>query len=272
LFGLKISFKQVRTVVTALTSGILGALFYACVTTPVTDRKQLNFIPDSQMNVMGAQAFEEIKQKEKVSKDPKLNEMILRIGKRIANASGAGYDWKFIVIDAPKTVNAFCLPGGKVAFYTGIMPIAENEAAIAAIMGHEVAHATARHGAERMSQVLAVQTGLVALDATMLQNNKYRGPLMAALGLGSQFGVLMPFGRMHESEADKIGLQYMAKAGYDPAQAPELWKRMAKAGGRVPEFMSTHPDPGRREADLRSQIPSVMSLYEKSEKQPSKSI
>jgi predicted Zn-dependent protease len=152
------------------------------------------------------------------------------------------------------------------------MPVAVNEAAIAAIMGHEVAHATARHGAERMSQVLAIQTGLVALDAAALKNSKYRGPLMAALGVGTQFGVLMPFSRMHESEADKIGLQYMARAGYDPAEAPELWKRMAKAGGRVPEFMSTHPDPGRREADLRSQLPSVLPVYEKSEKQPTKAI
>lgn len=262
-----------RQLVLALVSGVTLALctatIWSCATTPVTDRKQLNFIPDSQMNALGGQAFEDIKKKEKVSNDPKLNEMINRIGKRIAKASGANFDWKFIVIDAPKTVNAFCLPGGKVAFYTGILPVAQNEAAVAAIMGHEVAHATARHGAERMSQVLAVQGGLIALDAGVLRDSKLRGPILGALGLGSQFGVLLPFSRMHEAEADKIGLEYMAKAGYDPAEAPGLWHRMAKTGGKVPELISTHPDPQRRAAELSKQIPKVMPFYEKSEKQPS---
>ena len=265
--------QLLRSVVGGIAAGLLTALTYACVTTPISDRKQFNFIPDSQMDSMGSQAFDEIKKKEKVSGDPKLNEMINRIGKRIASASGVKYDWKFIVIDEPKTVNAFCLPGGKVAFYTGIMPIAQNEGAIAAVMGHEVAHATARHGAERMSQVVAIQGGMIALDAAALKDSKYRGQIMAALGVGAQFGVLLPYGRMHESEADKIGLNYMAKAGYDPNEAPALWERMAKAsGGKVPEFMSTHPDSGRRATDLRNAIPSIRAIYEASEKQPSKPI
>jgi len=246
-----------------------GALLVACVTVPDSDRKALRFLPDGQMNALGENAFKDILSKEKISSDPKLNEMVTRIGRRIADASGAKFKWEFKVIDNPKMVNAFCLPGGKVAVYTGILPVAQNEAALAAIMGHEVAHATARHGAERMSQAIAMQTGMVAADVA-LRDSKSRLPILAALGLGAQFGALLPYSRLHETEADTIGLKYMAKAGYDPAEAPELWVRMGKkSGGAPPEFMSTHPNPVNRTKALRDEIPKVMGYYNASQKQPS---
>ena len=138
-------------------------------------------------------------------------------------------------------------------------------------MGHEVAHAVLRHGAERMSQALVMQLGLTAAQVSM-RNSKQKGVIMAALGLGAQFGVMMPFSRSHESEADKIGLRYMAKAGYDPAEAPKLWQRMAAKGGGVPEILSTHPDPIKRAKKLEQQIPSVMGFYNSSRKQPSRDL
>jgi predicted Zn-dependent protease len=246
-----------------------GLSYLACVTTSETNRKALILIPEAQMNLLGAQSYEEVLKKEKISKDPKLNEMISRIGKRIAKASGADFAWEFKVIDNAETVNAFCLPGGKVAVYTGILPIAKNEAALAAVMGHEVAHATLKHGAERMSQQLATQAGLAAASLS-LKNSAQRDLILGGIGLGAQFGVLLPYSRKHETEADIVGLKYLAKAGYDPKESVGLWERMAKAGGKVPEIISTHPDPARRARDLEAEIPKVMALYEKSEKQPSK--
>lgn len=251
----------------------LGGFIYSCTTVPVTERSQANLIPDSQMNAMGVEAFKEVLAKEKISSNPTLIEMVTRIGKRIANASGENFSWEFKVIENAKTVNAFCLPGGKVAVYTGILPVAKNEAALAAVMGHEVAHAVARHGAERMTQQLALTGGLMVLDTTLLKDNKYRALIIGALGVGANFGVMLPYSRVHEAEADRIGLMYMAKAGYDPREAPELWLRMAKLGGAAPpEFMSTHPDPVKRSEALRSRIAEVMPQYEQSAKQPSTQI
>lgn len=247
---------------------LLGALSAKCVSTPVTGRMALRLMPDSQMNGMGAQAYQEMKAKTPVSKNPAYRALIEQVGKRIAAASGKNYSWEFEVFDEPKTVNAFCLPGGKIAFYTGIFPIAANDAGIAAIMGHEVAHAVAGHGNERISQNLIVQLGLTAAQVS-LADSKHKREIYAGLALGAQFGVLLPYSRSHEAEADAIGLRYMAAAGYNPEEAPLLWERMNKAGaGHIPEFMSTHPDPARRAAKLRAALPSVAELYAASEKQP----
>lgn len=245
----------------------------ACVTVPDSGgRKQLNFIPDSQMNVMGIQAYDEILSKERVSTDPRLNEVVTRIGRRIARASGADFEWEFKVIDNPKTVNAFCLPGGKVAVYTGILPVAQTEAALAAVMGHEVGHAIARHGAERMSQNVLLQAGLV-VGTGWVKDPQQRVLVMGALGLGAQFGIMLPYSRSHESEADGMGLKYMAHAGYQPEAAVGLWNRMAKVGGgSVPEWMSTHPASERRAADLREGLSDVMPAYERSEKQTDRAL
>jgi predicted Zn-dependent protease len=259
--------RQVILVVVAPVVASLVAL--ACVTVPESNRRALNFLPDGQMNSLGEQAFKDVLAKEKISNDPYLNEMVTRIGRRIADASGVKFKWEFKVIDNAKTVNAFCLPGGKVAVYTGILSVAQNEGALAAIMGHEVAHATAKHGAERMSQAVTMQVGMLAADVA-LRDSKSRLPILAALGLGAQFGALLPYSRIHETEADKIGLVYMAKAGYDPKEAPELWVRMGQKGGPAPpEFMSTHPNPATRTKALREEVKKVMPLWESSQKQPS---
>lgn len=249
--------------------GIIAATALHCVSTPVTGRMSLQLMPEAQMNAMGAQAYKEMRVKTPKTSNAALRSVVERVGKRIALASGKNYAWEFEVFDEPKTVNAFCLPGGKIAFYTGIFPVAANEAGVAAVMGHEVAHAVAGHGNERISQTLIVQLGLSAAEIS-LANSKHRSTIYAGLALGAQFGILLPYSRAHESEADLIGLRYMAEAGYDPSEAPLLWERMARSGaGRVPEFMSTHPDPLNRAVKLRASLGNVQALYAKSDKQPS---
>jgi predicted Zn-dependent protease len=191
--------------------------------------------------------------------------MVQRVGARIAEASGRDYDWEFRLLDAPDVVNAFCLPGGKVAVYSGILPITRNEDGLAAVVGHEVAHATAEHGKERMSQQYIAQGVFVAADIALDNwtelGDESRADWMAALGLGAQVGVLLPYSRTHESEADEIGLRFAVRAGYDPNEAPKLWERMAERAGdeRPPELMSTHPDPLRRAARLRELIPVIVA-------------
>lgn len=244
----------------------------SCATVPETGRKQLNFISDAQMNQLGDEAFAEIKTKEKIDKEPSINERVTAVAKRIAAASGADFKWEFVVIDDPKTVNAFCLPGGKIAVYTGILPIAKNDAGLAAILGHEVAHAVLHHGAERLSQGLVSQFGLDALTVAF-GANEHRGLIAAGLGIGLQYGVLLPYSRKHESEADTVGLKYMAEAGYNPHEAVALWERMAASErSGVPEFLSTHPNPKSRIIALEKELPEVMPLYAKSDKQPATSL
>lgn len=262
--------KSFRVVSLTALVGSLSACFVQCVSTPVTQRMSLQLIPEAQMNRMGEQAYSEMRAKTPKSNNAAIREVINRVGQRIADASGKKYSWEFEVFDEAKTVNAFCLPGGKIAFYTGILPIAQNEAGLAAIMGHEVAHAVAGHGNERISQSLIVQMGLTAADVS-LRDSRYKKLIYGGLALGVQFGVLLPYSRSHETEADIIGLRYMAQAGYEPAESVSLWERMGRAGGgRMPEFMSTHPNPENRAAKLKSAIPEVLALYNASERQPSK--
>jgi metalloendopeptidase OMA1, mitochondrial len=230
----------------------------------------LILVPEGQMNAMGEQSFKEILDKEKVSTNTKLNEIVSRIGKRIADASGKDFAWEFKVFEDDEMINAFCLPGGKVGVYTGMIKVAQNEAALAAVIGHEVAHATLRHGNERVSQAVALEAGL-SIASLSFENAKHRQIIMAGLGLGAQVGVLLPYSRRHETEADTVGLRYMAKAGYDPREAPRLWERMAQLGGNGPEFLSTHPNPSRRAKELEAQLEEVQELYESSSKQPSRS-
>ena len=250
---------------------LLVSIVVACVTNPETGRKQAILFSDGQMNSMGEQAYTEVKQKEKISSDARVTEIVARVGKRIAEASGAKFAWEFIYLDSPKMVNAFCLPGGKVAVYSGLIPVAKNEAGLAAIMGHEVAHAIARHGAERMTQQTGAQAAM-AVANILTPDSKMRGLALGALGIGLQGAVLLPFSRKHESEADYMGLRYMAKAGYDPEEAVSLWQRMAKLGGSTPEFISTHPDPQKRAEALRSDLPEAKGLWDKSSKQPTTAI
>lgn len=241
------------------------ALMIGCATTEGTNRTQFNFLSDDQMNAEGEAAYKDILSKSKISQKTKLNSEVVEIGKKIAAASGQNYAWEFTVLDEDQ-VNAFCLPGGKVAVYTGIIPVAQNNAALAAVMGHEVAHAVLKHSAERASQQTVLGGGAALASAILFGNSQYRDQIAAVLGIGVMYGVSMPFSRFHEAEADKLGLQYMAKAGYDPREAVHLWERMGAQGGRSVEMLSTHPDPANRAKALAKQMDKALAIYNSSPK------
>ncbi len=218
---------------------------------------------------MGVQAYHEILRKSKISRDPRLNDLVTRVGTRIARATGRlDYPWEFKVIEDDKQVNAFALPGGKVAVYTGILPVTKDDAGLATVMGHEVAHAIARHGGERVSQGLLVQVGLAAAQAAMANRDpRTVEQVTGLLGAGAALGIILPFSRAQESEADHLGLIYMAKAGYDPRAAISFWQRMEQtARGRPspPEFLSTHPSHGTRIREIEQWIPEAMRYYQAS--------
>jgi len=248
-------------------------ILYACSSVAVTGRKQLNLVPNSEIIPMANQQYKEVITKGPLSSNQQQTQLVKRVGAKIqkaveeymaskgASSDLAGFQWEYNLIEDPKTVNAWCMPGGKVAFYTGIMPICKDEAGVAVVMGHEVAHAIANHGRERMSQQLLAQYGLGTLSALMGQNPTAGEDLfMQAIGAGTNLGMLK-FSREHESEADRIGLIFMTMAGYDPNEAPAFWERMtAMSGGQEPpEFMSTHPSHSTRISDLKSWIPEAMS-------------
>ncbi|MDX1272365.1 M48 family metallopeptidase [Bizionia paragorgiae] len=229
------------------------ALFLSCSTNPFTGSKTLALVPNSQLFPTSFAQYNQFLGEHNVITGTKDAEMITRVGQRIAvaaerwlNANGyqgylSDYKWEYKLVN-DEQVNAWCMPGGKIVFYTGILPVAENEAAIAAIMGHEVAHALANHGQQRMSAGMLQQVGAVAGNIA-IQDEKSRNIFNQAYGVGSQVGVMLPFSRGHESEADRIGLYLTAIAGYNPDEAANLWRRMAKASGgqAPPEFLSTHP-------------------------------
>lgn len=237
-------------------------LLSACQNVPITGRHQLQLLSVGQEAAMGLTAYQDVLKKEHISHDPVLNQLVTRVGSRIAAATGRNdYQWEFKVIDNDKTVNAFCLPGGKVAVYTGLITVARDEAGLAAVIGHEVAHAIARHGAERVSQQLVLEGVTVA--AVLAAGDSGKGDLYGGLiGAGATLGVLLPYSRLHESEADRMGLIYMAKAGYDPHAAAELWKRMAAQDkGKMPEFLSTHPADTTRIRQIEGWLPEAMGHY-----------
>lgn len=242
-----------------------------CVTTADTQRSSLQILPESQMIKMGEKSFADLKMRTPISKDARLREVIERVGRNIASASGKNYQWEFVLFDDSKTVNAFCLPGGKIGVYTGILKVAKSEAGLAAVLGHEVAHATLGHGNERVSQGILASTGLAAAEA-VLGKSENKGAIMAGLGLGAQFGVLLPYSRSHESEADHVGAMYMAKAGYDPREASELWLRMSENGAKMPEFVSTHPDSIRRAQTLKKNQSQYLKIFESSVKKPNSNL
>ena len=250
-----------RQIVTLM---MLGTLLAACQNVPLTGRNQLQIVSEQQERRMGLAGFKEILAKEKLSHDPAVNERIQRIGMRIAAATGrTDYEWEFRVIDDDKTLNAFCLPGGKVAVYTGLLPVAQDDAGIAAVIGHEVAHAIARHGGERLSQEILVAGATVATVVATRDPQK-RDLYAGLLGAGAAVGFLLPYSRLHEAEADRMGLIYMAKAGYDPRAAIGLWQRMAeegKGGTKPPELLSTHPADDTRIANLRRWLPEALGHY-----------
>lgn len=256
---------------------ILVFLFLSsCTSVPITGRKRIALLPSSNLVTMALESYQTLLKKSKLSTDRHQVAVVRKVGNRIAKAAETfmreeglqhqlkNFKWEFNLIDDNKTINAFCMPGGKVAVYTGILPIAKDETGLAVIMGHEVAHAIAKHGNERMSQMLLVQLGGVALDVAIKNKpDETRNMFRLAYGIGAQLGLLLPYSRTHESEADHIGLILMARAGYDPVAAPSFWQRMSKIGGgkRPPQFLSTHPSPLKRVKRLQKLIPDVRTKY-----------
>ncbi len=239
-------------------------LVLGCARAPYTNRRQLIMVSPQEEASLGAQAFSQVLSKSRLDRNPRTNAAVDEVGRRLAAvANRPDFQWNFVVIDDDRKVNAFCLPGGKVAVYTGILPIAQDQAGLAVVMGHEIAHAIARHGAERISQAQLAQLGGQAL-AIGLGGSASSAAILAAYGLGTQVGVLMPYGRTQESEADHIGLLLMAKAGYDPRTAIGFWERMERSSGKgePPEFLSTHPSHGTRVEQLRVWMPEAMRLYD----------
>lgn len=214
----------------------------ACVTTPISNKSAFIMIPIRQEIALGKQAYNQILKEEKDSSDQKTTNLVKQIGLRLAKVSAMpNLDWEFHLIQSEQQ-NAFALPGGKVAVYTGLLPIAMNEAGLATVMSHEIAHVIARHGAQRMSRQLILTAGLMATSIS-LNNGRQKKMIMSALGVGIIYGLTLPFSRSNEAEADQIGLRYMARAGYNPTEAVRFWKRFSsvKGGKKVPEFLSTHP-------------------------------
>jgi predicted Zn-dependent protease len=234
---------------------------------PETGEKHRVGMSERQEAVLGLQSYQQVlQQSDTVDSGPEY-ELVRRVAQRLAAATGSSaknFDWQVSLI-RNEQVNAFCLPGGKIVVFTGILPVCRTEAGLAAVMGHEMAHATSRHGSQRVFQQNIAQTALLGAQMSLSDMSyEQQRAIMGALGVGAQYGVLMPFGREHENEADYIGLLYMARAGYDPHEAVDFWERMSKAGGdQPPEFLSTHPSHGTRIERLRQNLPKAMAEYEK---------
>lgn len=249
----------------------------SCTTNAVTGRKQLSLVSDAEVKSMAVTEYKQFLSANKVvsagvSKDA---EMVRRIGGRLTTAITAyytsqgkanvldGYEWEYNLVDS-KEANAWCMPGGKIVVYTGLLPITQNEAALAVVMGHEITHALANHGKERMSMGLAQQLGGVALSVALASKPaETQNLFMTAYGAGSQVGITLPFSRRDEYEADKLGLNFAAMGGYNPQEAIALWERMEKAAGsgKPPEMLSTHPSEGNRIARLKEQMPEALTYY-----------
>ena len=259
-----------------LTTAIIGLMmFIACTKAPITGRRQLNMVPENMLVSMANSNYQQFLSQNKPVSGTDAT-LVKSVGNKIATAVTqvmrkrgegqrvAGYKWEFNLINDP-AANAWAMPGGKVAVYSGILPITQTEAGLATVMGHEVAHAVARHGNERMSQGLLVQMGGMALDVALSQKpEQTRNIFLQSFGIGSQLGMLS-YSRTHETEADELGLIFMAAAGYDPNEAIKFWERMSKVqkGPRPPEFLSTHPSDETRVANLKAALPAAMKYYVK---------
>jgi predicted Zn-dependent protease len=252
---------KVGTKVLSVVVGLL--MIVACQTVSQTGRSQFIVVSESQELQLGDEAYQEVLTKSRLSTRSDWQAQLRRVGQRIAAvADRPEYKWEFNVIQG-KDVNAFALPGGKVAFWEGMMPVAQDDNGIAVVMGHEIAHALARHGAERMSQEMGVQAiGQILSLGVGKVSPGLHDDFLKVYGLGASVGVLMPWGRAQESEADQIGLTLMAKAGYDPAAAVAFWQRMSKvAGDKPPEFLSTHPSDETRIEQIKAWLPEARSYY-----------
>jgi predicted Zn-dependent protease len=256
---------------------LLGAIVISCSTNPLTKKSQFTLLPESELQSMSTQQYQQfLSQNRVVSASANRDaEMVKRVGQRITKAVEGyyaannmsdqlqGYKWEYNLVE-DKAINAWCMPGGKIVVYTGLLPVTQNEAALAAVMGHEVSHALLQHGNQRMSQGLVQQLGGVALSVALASKpQETQNLFLQAYGLGSTVGVLLPFSRKHELQADEWGLKFTAMAGYNPEEAINLWRRMeqASSGQKPPEFLSTHPSEGRRIEQLRKLMPEALKYY-----------
>jgi len=257
--------------------GCCGFVMNACSTAPITDRKQLKIIPEAKLNAQAAQIYEKVKEKEKLSKDTKTLDQIKNIGNKMENAISLyfeksnlqdptrNFSWEYILIENDKLRNAWCMPGGKIAVYTGILDVTKNKNGLAAVMGHEIAHAVAKHSVERASRSVLLNTGSQLIDiftgGKLSQVNRVTG--MNTVGLLSQIGIMNPFTRKQETEADYLGMIFSSLSGHDIRETKELWKRMKKAnkGNEPPQFMSTHPSSTNRIKNLKEWENSVILDY-----------
>ncbi len=248
-----------------LTVLAIVCIIAACSTNPVTGRKQLNLVSADQEMQLGLSSFQKMKQEVPISRDSEANAMVQRVGTKIAAVAGPDMpnaQWEFVVFDS-KEANAFCLPGGKVGVYTGLLPIAKDDAGLATVIGHEVAHAVSHHGAERMSQGMLLQTGEKAVGVASAAASAKPGTQAAVstiYGLGAQLGYALPHSRKQESEADHIGLIYMARAGFEPGEAVRFWERFStfnekSGGGGTPWFLRTHPVDSQRIQQIQQWLP-----------------
>ncbi len=255
---------------------LLALLIAACSTVPITGRRQLSLVSAGEMQSMSYQQYGEFLKSNKLSTNIAATDMVKRVGGRVQKAVESyfaskgmsdqlsGYQWEFNLVQ-DTTVNAWCMPGGKVVVYTGLLPVTKTETGLAVVLGHEIAHAVANHGAERMSQEMLAQFGGAALSQLLKDKPQETQNLwMSAYGIGAQYGALLPYSRTHESEADHLGLIFMAMAGYNPDEALTFWQRMAASkSGSIPEFMSTHPSDETRIADIRNLLPEARTYYRK---------
>ncbi|HEY9115824.1 MAG TPA: M48 family metallopeptidase [Bacteroidales bacterium] len=252
-------------------------LLIGCSSVPITGRKHFNMIPDNEILSMSFQEYNTFLKENKVSTNKAQTEMVKNVGKNIQLAVEKylnehkygnlldGYQWEFNLVESPD-VNAWCMPGGKVVVYTGILPVTKDETGLAVVMGHEIAHAVAEHGSERMSQAILQQAGALGLSIALSgQSAESQALWMNVYGVGSTVGVMLPYSRLHETEADHLGLIFMAMAGYNPQEAPIFWERMAQMsnGQKPPQFLSTHPSDETRIANLNKWMPEAMKYYSK---------
>ena len=266
-----------RKFLTYVGCGCCGFVINSCTTAPITDRKQLKLIPETKLNAQAAQIYEKVKEKEKLIKDTQSIKEIKEIGKKMEDAISiyfdksnlpdptVNFDWEYILINNDKVKNAWCMPGGKIAVYSGMLKITKNTNGLAAVMGHEIAHAVAKHSVERASRGVLVQTGTTLIDifsgGALSQINRSTG--MDTVGLISSIGIMNPFNRKQESEADYLGMIFSSLSGYDIRETEKIWERMKEAnkGKEPPQFMSTHPSSDSRIRNIQSWLNEIVIKY-----------
>jgi predicted Zn-dependent protease len=256
---------------------LVALIWQSCATVPLTGRKQLSLLPESEMISMSFTSYTDFLKENPLSADKINAALVKEVGSNISaavtkyfadnnlSAQLDGYKWEYNLVKNDTTVNAWCMPGGKVVVYSGLLPVTKDKNGLAVVLSHEIAHAVARHGNERMSQEMLAQYGSLALNEAIKQKpEQTKNIFNKAYGLGAQFGVLLPYSREHELEADRLGLIFMAMAGYDPQTAVAFWERMSALGGsKPPEFLSTHPSDATRIAKIKAVIPEAMKYYKK---------